>query len=230
MVTPLHHAAVSYTFHQLDLGPDIDTLFGNCHKSSTQRKIRRAEREGLEYSEGATQALLDQFYELFVLTRKRHKLPPPPRRWFANLMDCFGGALKIRVASHQGRPIAAMLTIRFKETLVYKYGCCDSRFNNLGSMHFLFWKAIQDAKASRLRFFDFGRTDADQQGLITFKKRWGAAQSVLTYSRYSMSERCGHVFDLSAARWQSSATKYMLAYLPPGALSTVGRLLYGHIG
>jgi CelD/BcsL family acetyltransferase involved in cellulose biosynthesis len=230
MAIPLHHTAVPYTFHQLDLGPDIDTLFRKCHKSSTQRKIRRAEREGLKYSEGSTEALLDHFYELFVLTRKRHKLPPPPRRWFANLMDCCGDALKIRVASHQGRPIAAMLTIRYKETLVYKYGCSDSRFNNLGSMHFLFWRAIQDAKASRLRLFDFGRTDADQQGLITFKNRWGATQSVVTYSRYSVSEQCAHVFDLTAARWKSRAAKYMLAHLPLGVLSTVGRLLYGHVG
>ncbi len=62
-----------------------------------------------------------------------------------------------------------------------------------------------------LRFFDFGRTDADQQGLITFKDRWGATQSVVTYSRYSVSEQGAHVFDLSAARWKSRAAKYMLA-------------------
>lgn len=230
MVTALHHTAVPYTFHQLDIGSDLDTLFRNCHKSSTQRKIRRAEREGLTYSEGSTEALLDQFYGLFTVTRKRHKLPPPPRKWFANLMDRFGDALKIQVASHQGRPIAAILTIRYKQTLVYKYGGCDARFNNLGSMHFLFWKAIQSAKASGLRFFDFGRTDAGQQGLITFKNRWGATQSVVTYSRYSVSEQCAHAFDLSAAKWKSRATKYILAHLPLGALSTIGRVLYGHIG
>lgn len=230
MVTRLHHTDVPYTFHQVDLGSDIDTLFRHCHKNSTQRKIRRAEREGLTYSEGSTEALLDQFYELFTVTRKRHKLPPPPRKWFANLMDCFCDALKIRVASHQGRPIAAMLTIRYKETLVYKYGGCDSRFNHLGSMHFLFWKAIQDAKASGLRFFDLGRTDADQQGLITFKNRWGATQSVVTYSRYGVSEPCTHLFDLSAAKWKSRTTKFMLAHLPLGALSTIGRVLYGHVG
>jgi len=230
MVTPLHHTAMPYAFHQLDLRPDLDTLFRNCHKNSTQRKIRRAEREGLTCEERSTKATLDQFYELFAVTRKRHRLPPPPRKWFANLMDCFGDALKIRVASHQGRPVAAMLTIRYKDTVVYKYGCSDSRFNNLGSMHLLYWKAIQDAKASGLQSFDLGRTDADQHGLITFKNRWGATQSVVTYSRYSVSDQCAHAFDLSAAKWKSRAAKYMLAHLPLRALSTIGRLLYGHIG
>ena len=42
----------SYSFHQLDLRPDLGTLLRSFHKSSTQRKIRRAEREGLTYRRG----------------------------------------------------------------------------------------------------------------------------------------------------------------------------------
>jgi hypothetical protein len=97
-------------------------------------------------------------------------------------------------------------------------------------MHFLLWRAIQDAKATGLRFFDLGRTDADQQGLITFKNRWGATQSVVTYSRYSASEQCTHLFDLSAPKWKTRAAKYVLEHLPLGALSAIGRVLYGHVG
>ena len=230
IATELHHTAVPYTFHQLDLDPDLATLFQNCHKSSTQRKIRRAEREGLTYAEGSSVALLDQFYRLFVVTRKRHNLPPPPRHWFANLVDSFAGALKIRVAYRQGIPIAAMITLRHKDTLVYKYGCSDARFHNMGSMHLLYWKAIQDAKACGLRRFDLGRTDADQQGLITFKSRWGATQSVVTYSRYSLSAQAAHVFDLSAAKWKSRVAKSLLSNLPLEALSVIGRVFYRHIG
>ena len=230
IATELHHTAVPYTFHQLDLDPDLATLFQNCHKSSTQRKIRRAEREGLTYAEGSSVALLDQFYRLFVVTRKRHNLPPPPRHWFANLVDSFAGALKIRVAYRQGIPIAAMITLRHKDTLVYKYGCSDARFHNMGSMHLLYWKAIQDAKACGLRRFDLGRTDADQQGLITFKSRWGATQSVVTYSRYSLSAQAAHVFDLSAAKWKSRVAKSLLSNLPLEALSLIGQVFYRHIG
>ena len=230
IATTLYHTAVPYTFHQLNLDPDVDTLFLNCHKSSTQRKIRRAEREGLTYAEGASVELLDQFYRLFVVTRKRHKLPPPPRMWFANLVESFGGALKIRVAYRQGSPVASMITLRHKDTLVYKYGCSDARFHNMGSMHLLYWKAIEDAKVCRLRRFDLGRTDADQQGLITFKSRWGATQSVVTYSRYSLSGQAAHVFDLSAARWKSRIAKSLLSNLPPQALSFVGQRFYRHIG
>lgn len=228
--TPLRRDAVKYAFHQLDLGPDLGTLFRNFHKSSTQRKIHRAERENLTYREGSTDVLLDHFYRLLKVTRKRHHLPPQPRNWFANLMDGFGDALKLRVAFKDGQAIAAIMTIRYKDTLVYKYGGCDSRFNNMGCMHLLLWKAIQDAKACGLHVFDFGRTDADQSGLITFKSRWGATQSVLTYSRFSVSDDSTHLFDLPTGKWKSKTTKFVMAHLPSGFLARIGQHMYGHIG
>jgi lipid II:glycine glycyltransferase (peptidoglycan interpeptide bridge formation enzyme) len=230
MATSLAHATVPYTFHQLDLRPDLNVLFGNCHKNSTQRKILRAEREGLQYREGATEELLDAFYRLHTITRQRHQRPPQPRKWFVNLRESFGDALKIRVAFQGERPVAAVLTIRHKNTLVYKYGGSDSRFNNLGGMHFLLWRAIQEGKAAGLHFFDFGRTEAAQHGLITFKKRWGTTQSSLTYFRYGLSDDISHMFEASGASWKSRVAKYLLAHMQPRVLSFAGRVLYRHVG
>jgi predicted N-acyltransferase len=230
MATPLAYTAVTYAFHQLNLTPDLDTIFRGFHKSSTQRKIRRAEREGLIYREGSTKELLDDFFRLFTLTRKRQGLAPQSKRWFRNLLDCFGGALKVRVAFKQGQAIAAMITIRHKDTLTYKYGCCDAGFNNLGPMHLLFWNAIQDAKAAGLRSLDFGRSNADQQGLITFKNRWGGAQSRLTYSRYGVEKKSTHIFDLYSSRWKSRAANYTLKHVSPALLPMIGQILYKHIG
>ena len=229
-VTSLHSARMSYNFFELDLRPDLETIFGNLHKDSIQRKIRRAQREKLSYEEGSTDSLLDDFYRLLMLTRRRHGLPPQPRKWFQNLMSCFGDALKIRVVRKDGRALAAMLTVRHKDTLAYKYGASDSRYHNLGSMHLLYWTSIQEAKASGLRFFDLGRTDAGQAGLITFKKRWGAKESLLTYSRYALSEDLSHMFDLSTSKQKPPAAREVLAHLPNGLLSFLGRALYKHVG
>ena len=226
--TSLHLATQPFTFHQLDLSPDISTLFRNCHKNSTQRKILRAERENLRYCEGSTENLLQDFYNLHTITRKRHRRPPQPRGWFVNLIEGFGDALKIRVALQADRPVAAIVTIRHKDTMVYKYGGSDPRFNHLGSMHFLLWRAIQEAKSSGLHFFDFGRTEPAQQGLITFKKRWGTTQSDLIYSRYS--RNVTQMFESSDMSWKYRAARYLLAHLQPGVLSLAGRALYRHVG
>jgi CelD/BcsL family acetyltransferase involved in cellulose biosynthesis len=223
-------AEISYAFHKLDLRPDSSTLFRNFHESSIQRKIRRSEREGLTCREGCDEGLLDTFYKLFEMNRRRHRVPPQPREWFINLVKCFGADLKIRVASKGDQAVAAMITLRSKDTLVYKYGCSDPRFNNLGSMPFLYWQAIREAKSAGLSFFDLGRTDADQQGLITFKNRWGATQSVLTYVRYGVVGNSSHYFDLYATNWKPRAAKYVLSKLPAGVFSTIGRILYRHVG
>jgi hypothetical protein len=226
----LTRSEVRYAFHALDLSPNLDTIFANFHKSSIQRKISRAEREGLSYCEGSSDLLLNHFYRLLRITRKRHKLPPQPRRWFANLIRYCGDGLKIRVALKDGRAVAAMITVRYKDTMVYKYGCSDTQFNRFGSMQLLFWNAIQEAKNSGLHCFDFGRTDADQHGLITFKGRWGSTESVLDYSRYSVGLSPTHLFDLPAGTWKSKAAKLVLSQLPTSLVDRIGQALYGHVG
>jgi lipid II:glycine glycyltransferase (peptidoglycan interpeptide bridge formation enzyme) len=221
---------VPYAFHVLDLAPSLDTIYAGFHHSSIRRKIRRAEREGLVYREGSTPELLSDFYRLFTVSRQRQGLAPQSRGWFANLLECFGSALKVRVALRGGQCIAAMITMRYKDTLTYKYGCSDVRYNNLGPMHLLFWNAIQEAKVSGLRYLDFGRCDADQDGLITFKNRWGARQSHLSYSRYGMAEKSTHLFDLYSSRWKSRVTKQALRKFPQSLLPIIGQIVYRHIG
>jgi CelD/BcsL family acetyltransferase involved in cellulose biosynthesis len=227
--TSLKRTLVQYGFHQLNLRPSIEEIFRSFHKNSIQRKIRRAEREGLGYCEGSSEILLNQFYELFVATRKRHMLPPPPREWFVNLVRCFGKALKIRVAYDGSKPVASIITLCHKDTLVYKYGCSNPQFNHLGGMHSLMWRAIREGNAAGLRTLDFGRTDADQQGLITYKSRWGTKQSVLTYLRYGESDTSTHFLDLSMS-WKRKAATYLVSHLPPGIVLRMGRAFYGHAG
>ena len=129
---------------------------------------------------------LNAFWELFLTTRQHHGAPPQPKPWFRNLIDCFGESLQIRVALKQKQPIAAILTLRHGNTLVYKYGGSDSRFDDLGGTHLLLWRSILEARQLGLHTFDLGRSEIENQNLITFKDRWGADRSTLTYSRFAL--------------------------------------------
>ena len=222
-------SAQEYTYHRLDLSPDLNTLFHNFHKDSIQRKVRRAERERVEYREG-TLDLLGDFYYLLMITRKRHRIPPQPINWYRNLIACFGDSLKIRMTFKDGRAIAGMLTLQYKDTMTYKYGGSDPDYNKYGSIHLLFWKAIQEAKNSRLRVFDFGRTDTDQPGLITFKGRWGATQSRLIYSRYHLPGRGPGFLDPATGNWMTQVAKHVFARMPRLLLVAIGDRLYRHVG
>jgi len=138
--------SAKFNFHMLDLRPDLDSLYRGLHKSCVRRKIQRAEQENLGYEEGRAESILAKFYRLLLLTRRRHQLPPQPVGWFRNLLHCLGDRASIHMVSKDGQPIASILTLLYKHTLVYKYGCSDSRFHSLGGMPLLFWKAIQEGK------------------------------------------------------------------------------------
>ena len=166
-------ARSSFRLHALDLQRPLDELFRATHKTCIQNAIRRAERAQLQYEEGASDELLRAFYRLLIVTRRRHGIPPQPIEWFRNLRECLGERLKIRIASHGEQPIAGIVTLHWGDTMLYKYGCSDAAYHNLGGMAFLLWKGIQDAKALGARRFDFGRSDSDNAGLILFKDRWG---------------------------------------------------------
>jgi lipid II:glycine glycyltransferase (peptidoglycan interpeptide bridge formation enzyme) len=222
--TGLCRATQTYCLHTLDLRPDLPTLFANCHKSSTQRKIRRAEQR-LTYDSGQSPALLDIFWDLLLLTRRRHHVPPQPKAWFRNLIACLGDRLQIRVAFHDKLPVASILTIRHRNTLVYKYGCSDARYHHLGGTHLLFWKSIEESKRNSLDTLDLGRTDLENEGLLTFKDRWGATRSPLVYSRFSSSPP-----PATSAPWIARLGRAAIPHLPACVLRTAGRLLYKHIG
>src|SRR5260370_33528826 len=210
----------SFCFHALDLHAELGELFGRLQKDSIQRKIRRAEREALLYEEGRSDRLIKKFYRLFVQTRRRHRVPPQPINWFRNVVTCLGDGLKIRVASKEGRPIASIMTLRHGHTMVYKYGGSDASAHNVGGMPFLFWKAIQDAKKDGVQKFDFGRSDCDNAGLITFKDRWGSERMELTYWR--LSGRGAH----GRGQWMLKVARPIFACMPDLFLAASGRILY----
>ena len=217
-------ASKEFFFHRLDLRPDVDALFGNFHKSCVRRKIYRAERENLEYESGRSEALLSQFYCLLVLTRRRQRLPPQPITWFRNLIDYLGSRLTIRVVSKDRQPVASIVTLSFKHSLVYKYGCSDARHHRLGGMQLLLWRAIQEGKSAGALEFDLGRSDAHNSGLVAFKDHWGAPKSHLVYFRFPpnrSSARRDH-----DRQWAS----HLFRWMPDRVLTVAGKLLYRHIG
>lgn len=215
----------AFCLHRLDLRPSLNELFHAFHESCIRRKIACAQRQGVTYEDGASEELLHKFYQLAILTRRRHKIPPQPLSWFRNLIACLGERVKIRLASHEGQPAAAILTIRYKSSMTYKYGCSDLRFHRLGSMQLLMWKAIQEAKENGLLEFDMGRTDWSNEGLLTFKDRWGAARSTLQYLRHPAAKPHSRIEDIP-----TRIAKRFFAWAPDSLLSSAGSILYRHIG
>lgn len=121
-------------------------------------------------------------------------------------------------------PIASILTLNYKNTVTYKYGCSDARLHPLGGVALLFWNTIQQAKTAGYEKVDLGRSDSSNEGLTTFKERWGGIRSDLYCWRYP-----------NRSRSHESSRKTMIAERivkasPDRLLAAVGNLFYRHIG
>jgi lipid II:glycine glycyltransferase (peptidoglycan interpeptide bridge formation enzyme) len=169
--------------------------------------------------------VVSKFYDLLVMTRRRHGLPVQPREWFRNIISYVGDKAKISIVSKDGQPIAGILTLRYKSVLTYKYGCSDRRFSSLGGTQLLLWNAIQEAEKDQLSEFDMGRTDCSNPGLAAFKDRWGAERTTLVYLRYPVRRLAGISEEV-----QASIGKYVWSRVPDSVLVAAGRLLYKYIG
>lgn len=218
------HPSQSYYFHELDLTASLEQIFRRLHKDSIQRKIQRAEREKLMYETGRCEGLVEDFYRLLLITRRRHHLLPQPRLWLKNLVECMGVNIEIRLARKGRTPVAAMITLRHRSSVIYKYGCSDEKFHNLGGIPFLFWKLIEESKASGAEKIDFGRSDLDQRNLIAFKDKFGTTKKLLHYYRYpKQRENKGRGWDLRMIR-------QFFSILPDPVSTAAGEVLYRHIG
>jgi Acetyltransferase (GNAT) domain len=228
LVDPLvkdENRSSQYFIHWLDTTPSLEKIFKTFHKDSIQRKVRRAEREGLQYEEGRSPEIIRKFYALLVRTRQRHQVPPQPIEWFQNLAQTMGESIQFRIALKDALPVAAVVTLQHRRAMTYKYGCSDERYHATGGMPFLFWRMIQDAKNASIPLVDFGRSDLDNPGLIRFKDQWGTHRTDLMYYRFPAPAPTR--FSVGMAR---RAAKAVIGRLSPVTLKIVGRLIYRHIG
>lgn len=215
---------VRYAHHTIDLSPDLDQLRGAVHRSSVHQRINRAQRDGVVVRRGNSAELHRQFYSLLLKTRRKHGIPPQPQAWFANLADELGPSVTFHVASHDGEPVAAIVTTSFGDVHCYKYGCSDPARSRVSGTQLLLWQAIEAAKDAGARMLDMGRTDLANDGLRQFKLRWGATEHALEYHRAPPPTARAEDGDRL-----TGVAGHVFSRMPDSLLAAAGRHLYRHV-
>ena len=217
-------AVAGFHTHSIDLTRSLEEIYAGFHHNHVQRTIRKAERLGVRIEIGRTVGLLEEFYSLHAMTRRRHGVPVQPLRWFRNLVKYFGDALTVYLSRHDGVAASAILTVRHGTTLVFKYGGSNVALNRFGGSAPLFWSAIQEAKAAGLCEFDLGRSDLDNPGLTAFKDHLGAHRTTLNYYRYPTQP------PRALAHWTRTAGERLYPLVPTRIQARIGSNFYGHFG
>ena len=152
-----------------------------------ERKIRKAEREGVEVTEARSLADVEAYHALSRDTadriRTRSRFTELPLAFFVEVWRRMvpAGHARIFLARHEGQLIAGNLFVIHGDTMLYYQGAStrDRAQTLRQAPAACFWAAIRAARALGLGRFDFGgctptNDPSDQRyGVWEFKKKWG---------------------------------------------------------
>jgi len=224
----LNKSYLYYLEHYLDLSKTIDVIYSGF-KDSCKRNIKKAKQSGIIIKTSIKYEDLKKFYNLNLITRKKHGIPPQPFSFFKSIHENIFKNNKgiIFLAEFENKCIASYVFFydEFLKTAIYKFGASDPKYLYTRANNLIIWEAIQFFKSKNFKHFLFGRTSIDNDGLIQFKNNWTEDIKKIYYFKY----------DLKKDKFLKSEAKDFHFYnkifnkFPIFLLKFIGEKLYKHI-
>lgn len=218
-----------YVSWQLPLAADAGAAWSALRKP-VQRQIKKSQGSGVQVRIAENREDMLHFYRLHLQTRsKKHGMPAQPRRFFFDLWDAFAAndAMQLLLAEHEGNVIASMVLFASGSTVRYAYGASDEQSLRLAPNNLLMWKAITWGCSRGYKTLDMGRTSCDNEGLMEFKRRWGAVQQPLPYYYYPQT---AGLASTSESSWKFRLLTTSWKKLPLRLAGPLGGRIYKHLG
>ena len=177
--------------HIKELSNTIDNVFASLKKTQVQQPILKGMRDGLTCRVSIEKDSLKDFYRLHLLTRRRLGVPVQPRKFFDEVFEnIIRKNLGFTVLVFKDKQcISAGIFSGYAHTLTYKYGASDDTMLHWRPNNLMVWTAMQEAVKRGFTYFDFGKTDYENEGLRKFKSGWGVTEQPLYYSYYPVVPR-----------------------------------------
>ncbi len=145
-----------------------------------RNKIRKGIAAGLQARHDGS---IDDFYRVYAESVRNLGTPVLPRKYYAQLKQAFGDSWEITVITHEGEPVATVMSFYFRDQVHSYYAGSVMRARDLAANDFMYWALMQRAVERGARVFDFGRSKQGT-GSYDFKKQWGFEPEPLPYAYY----------------------------------------------
>lgn len=159
----------------LDLTLSTEDLLGQMTQKG-RYNIKQAEKQGVAVRERGG-AGVDDFYKLLEDTADRDAFAVHKAHFYKDFLESLGG--KLYLAYQDDTVVAGILVTYFGETATYYFGASSSAHRDSKAPYLLQWTAIQDAKKSGMKVYDFlgvapeGGEKHAWAGVTQFKTRFG---------------------------------------------------------
>jgi len=218
-----------YRNHVLPIDRTSEAIRTSVIDGSRRTNIRKARESGISLMSAGDRRGLDEYYPLYVLTRKRHGLVPLPFSFFGNVWDRLfpRGMAHLVLAKRNGLAIAGILLACYRDTLYALSNSSLEQHLSCRPNDLLWWNAIELAERRNLAFLDFGRTSLENKGLLFFKERWGTIGRDIVHMVLA---RPGHEGRVKREDLSHGAVSTIIKHTPSIFLRMAGAGLYRHFG
>lgn len=226
--SPEGSVTAEYAMHRVPLQRDPQLLFRTFEKKRTQYTLKKFEKTGVTVDRRTDAEAMAAFVKLNYITRRKHGIPPQPDRFFELFHETLiaGGMGHVSIATYEGEAIAASVFLCYKGILYHKFNASDEAFLHLSANPGILWDAIRWGCLQGYGLADLGRSDLDGEGLIKYKRGWGAVETTLRYFRLP----AGAVTTRRGPAGPGGAVKSIMKRLPVPVLKVIGKVLYEHVG
>lgn len=169
----------------VDLTVGIEALW---KEFAYRRNVDRAIREGLMFTVSDNE-MVEGFYKLQLMTRKRQGLPAPSLRYYNSFFKEMGGCVKLAMIESDGIPVAGGIFFAYKDKVLYALGASDHRYLHLRPNDLLVWEMMKWSALAGYKEFDLGPTPSGNDGLLHFKRKWGGKENLVKRCSYPLIQK-----------------------------------------
>jgi hypothetical protein len=149
------------------------------------------------------------------------------------VQTCALPILRIFLAYQKSKPVACHIILIFKELWISEYsGNADGAIS--GANQLLYLETIRQACAAGAQKFSFGRTSIRNEGLLSYKRRWGTIEENLTdYTLLPDGRQEPRAADHGAPAEDSglyALCQRVIARAPMPVCKLIGDFCYRHLG
>jgi FemAB-related protein (PEP-CTERM system-associated) len=164
-----------YTFERaIDPDPEKNLL---AIPRKQRAMVRKAIQRGLQARRDDS---VDDLYRMYSESVRNLGTPVFGRRYLEILREVFPQDSEILTVTHEDRPVAGVLSFRFRDQIMPYYGGGSAAARSLAANDFMYWAVMDRAREQGVRIFDFGRSKMGT-GAFDFKRNWGFEPRRLHY-------------------------------------------------
>jgi CelD/BcsL family acetyltransferase involved in cellulose biosynthesis len=165
-------------WHGTPLGCTEEELHARI-SSTSRRNLKMADRSGVRVVASTELDGVHAFHRLHVRLRKsKYRLLAQPVEFFERIWQQFTGddGVITLLAEVDGEVAAGAIYLVWGNRLYYKFGASLAEYLPKRPNDALYWAACKLALSRGLESVDWGISDLDQPGLVSYKRKWASEE------------------------------------------------------